>query len=112
MATRDYTGKLIVIEHPHMHNTHMIAKVVSQTPKTFMVVYWQRGWDDETFAWGITPQKRNIQVTKVIHDKASDVPDEVVEILANRIKTAKKNMEDAIMAHKQRYISTLKEIQL
>ena len=112
MASRDYTGKLIIIEHPHLNHAHMIAKVVSQTPKTFMVVYWQRSWDDEVEAWGKTPQKRNIQVTQVISDDASKVPDEVVEILALRIRTAKKTMEDVIMAHKQRYISNLKEMSL
>lgn len=42
--------RIVLMEHPFMHNQYVIAKVVAQTTKTVQVQYWKArhsDWDEE-----------------------------------------------------------------
>ncbi|ARK07530.1 hypothetical protein LAV_00155 [Sphingobium phage Lacusarx] len=52
-------GDLVVIEHPHAHYAHVVARIArNPTDRTVMVIYFKSsGWSDE-------PRRRNLEAVQ------------------------------------------------
>lgn len=89
MAVRDYTGNLVIIEHPYIMDTHVIAKVVKQTHSRVSVRYWMH----TRSKWNDVMQVRKISFKKVIHPNAAEVDDKTVAALSMLLFSAKEALD-------------------
>ena len=106
----DYLNKVVIMEHPFIYDTHVVAKVVKQTKATVVVQYWnprRNQWNDEEKSRRLTTSSSSI--TRIVGE--DPLPEDKLALLQERITLAKAEMDRWQRAAKVAYLKFVKELE-
>lgn len=93
-----------IIPHPYISRDFVLVQIVSETPKTLTVRYWQNrnaGWGESTFR----RSKDGTSATILGEESTLDL-----KAIADRMAIAKAAREDAINAAIRAYMLAVQEV--